>query len=224
MSVNQQVVPFHEKLVFMMTVTGTAGFINAYSSLLHGGDFVTMHTGNMTRMGLSFAEGDIIGGLLSLLAICSCLFGVLLHEVVKNRIVSNNLGGSWQKYALMVEVLMLVPVPFLAPLGNTIVNSYLAIVGGYHFCVFVKWEFGGHNISVSTGNLRTLGQFFFKAVTDSKGSLKTTFKYFLLTFSFPLGTFLGALIIGELAGYAIWVLAAFLLLFNIMLFKSEKAS
>ena len=47
-----------ESLIFMGLLTFIGGFINAYAFFTRGQAFVSMHTGNMAKIGLSLYQND----------------------------------------------------------------------------------------------------------------------------------------------------------------------
>ena len=46
-----------ESTGFMLAVTTLGGFLNSYTYATRDGVFANMHTGNMTRLGISLADG-----------------------------------------------------------------------------------------------------------------------------------------------------------------------
>lgn len=62
-----------ESTAFMVMLTLLSGYLNAYTYATRGGIFANMHTGNMSKLGISLAGGNFAGSwqyLAPILAAC----------------------------------------------------------------------------------------------------------------------------------------------------------
>ena len=50
-----------ESTAFMVMLTLLSGYLNAYTYATRGGIFANMHTGNMSKLGISLAGGNFAG-------------------------------------------------------------------------------------------------------------------------------------------------------------------
>ena len=50
-----------ESTAFMLLLTLLSGYLNAYTYATRGGIFANMHTGNMTKLGIGLASGNVAG-------------------------------------------------------------------------------------------------------------------------------------------------------------------
>lgn len=146
-----------ESTAFMVMLTLLSGYLNAYTYATRGGIFANMHTGNMSKLGISLAGGNFAGCWQYLAPILAALLGVMFSELVRHRF-SGIAFGSWQKNMLAFEILVLVGAAFIASAGmicSSPVSSPL--VTEAQLSVFGKWEGKGHSTTICTGNLRQSG-------------------------------------------------------------------
>ena len=85
-----------ESTAFMVMLTLLSGYLNAYTYATRGGIFANMHTGNMSKLGISLAGGNFAGSWQYLAPILAALLGVMFSELVRHRF-SGIAFGSWQK-------------------------------------------------------------------------------------------------------------------------------
>lgn len=73
-----------ERLIFMGILTFVGGFLNAYAFFVRGGAFVSLHTGNMVKVGISIYEKDSILFYSAIVPIIGCLIGAIIAQLLKN--------------------------------------------------------------------------------------------------------------------------------------------
>ncbi len=200
-----------ETLLFMGAMTLLGGFINAYSFFERGQAFVSMHTGNMAKMGLSLYLRDKSMFLAALLPICGSVLGAAAYQIIRYR-MREKPPLLLKKGSILVELVMLTAVSF-APktISDNLVNWALSVATGFQLSTFRTYAGAAHNTTICTGNLRTLGQKIGDLIClRNRESAKKAGQYFCLLFSFPLGAFLGGFACQLLHAHAL-ILGAFLL-------------
>ena len=190
----------------MFSLTFLGGYINAYSYFTRGGAFVSMHTGNMAKIGISLFTNDSSMLFSSLIPMLGALAGAVFSQIVKNRF-SKLSTLYWQKTALIVELLALTITGFFkAGFLDNQINLFLSFFTSFQLANFRKYEGQPHNTTIETGNIRTLGghiTVFLQSPTVPNAIL--ALRYACLLFSFPLGAFVGSFLSKFLGQYAIFM-------------------
>ena len=168
-----------ESTAFMVMLTLLSGYLNAYTYATRGGIFANMHTGNMSKLGISLAGGNFAGCWQYLAPILAAILGVMFSELVRHRF-SGIAFGSWQKNMLAFEILVLVGAAFIASgWHDMLIACVFSFVTEAQLSVFGKWEGKGHSTTICTGNLRNLGQYLYPAIAvHDRESLRTAGLYF----------------------------------------------
>ena len=96
------------------------------------------------------------------------------------------------------------------------VNAFMSLVTGFQLDLFRTWTGGGHNTTICTGNLRTMGQLIYAAAAGrDAAAVRKMGAYAALLCSFILGAAISALLclwLGVRASWAGCVLLAVWLL------------
>lgn len=184
-----------ESTAFMLALTLLSGYLNAYTYATRGGIFANMHTGNMSKLGVSLATGDVAGSWPFLAPILAAILGVLFCELVRHRF-DRVLFGSWQKNMLAFEILIVAGAAFIASgWHDVLIACVFSFITEAQLAVFGKWEGKGHSTTICTGNIRNLGQYLYPAITvHDRESLRTAVLYGVMVFSFAAGAMLGVLV------------------------------
>ncbi len=200
-------VPLAESMLFLTVVTFMGGFIDTYIYTTRNGFFPNGHTTNMAKVGIALAHGNWSGLIGSLIFPIACILGVLCSELVRTLVRDR---WDWRRIALGLEFLLLCGVAFVpASAPATPINFFGCFITAYQLCLFRKCEFGPHNTTICTGNLRSAGQFFFSALHDHTAADWMRFlKYGSFLVTFILGSAFSALVCEALGGYASLVGAA----------------
>lgn len=212
-----------ERLIFMGILTFVGGFLNAYAFFVRGGAFVSLHTGNMVKVGISIYEKDSMLFYSAIVPIIGCLIGAIIAQLLKN-FLKEKKSIEIFKFLIIFEAILLflvgiVPTTF----SNNIVNFVLSIVTTFQLSNFRKYRGAVHNTTIMTGNLRTLGGYIGDILIkkDSK-SVKIFFKYLLLISLFPIGATIGGIFSSALNTYSVWICSLVLMFLLFLLKKSEK--
>ncbi|BBA51201.1 YoaK family protein [uncultured Fusobacterium sp.] len=211
-----------ESLIFMGLLTFIGGFINAYAFFTRGQAFVSMHTGNMAKIGLSLYQNDFNMLISSIVPISGCLLGAIFAQLLKFTLKEYEIP-KLQKALLLTELIILLGVGFISTsFSNNIVNFLLSVITTFQLSNFRKYNGNVHNSTIATGNLRSLGAHIGDVlIKKDVESFKIASKYFILVFSFPVGIFFGGLLSTLCGIYAIWF-CCIILLFLASLIKYEN--
>lgn len=210
-----------ESLIFMVLLTFIGGFVNAYAFFTRGQAFVSMHTGNMAKIGLSLYQSDFSMFISSIVPIFGCLLGAILAQLMKFALKEYEVP-KLQKALLLAEFLVLLGIGFISTsFSNNIVNFLLSVITTFQLSNFRKYNGNVHNTTIETGNLRSLGAYIGDIlIKKDSESFKIAFKYFILVFSFPVGIIFGGFLSTLCGIYAIWF-CCIILLFLSFLIKHE---
>lgn len=179
-----------ESVPFLMGITFLGGFLDTYTYVTRGGVFANNHTGNMAKLGIMLARAEWEGALNCLIPILACVFGAAASEFVKHRASAQK---DWRQTALFVEAIALCAVVLVpSGVGDIFVNTALSFITGFQLCLFRNSQWGAHNTTICTGNLRSVGQFLYAALSDRTGdSCGRLIKYSCVVFSFVIGAAAG---------------------------------
>lgn len=201
-----------ESLIFMGLLTFIGGFVNAYAFFTRGQAFVSMHTGNMAKIGLSLYQSDFNMFISSIVPIFGCLLGAVLAQIMKF-VLKEYEVSKLQKTLLLTELAVLLGIGFISTsFSNNIVNFLLSVITTFQLSNFRKYNGNVHNSTIETGNLRSLGAHIGDIlIKKDSESFKIAFKYFILVFSFPVGIIFGGFLSTFCGIYAIWFCCLILL-------------
>lgn len=178
---------------FMAALTFVGGYIDAYTFVMRGGVFANNQTGNVAQLGIRLAGGNWMGALDALLPMLATIAGAMLaeHLKVRNPAIA---PYRWQRQILVIEGLALIACGFVpVSVPHAVVNLTLSFIAAFQLSAFRSFEGLVHNTTISTGNLRTLGQLIYQALFVDKDTAfrAKTVRYLLVFSSFILGALLG---------------------------------
>lgn len=124
-----------------MLLALTGGFLDAYTYVLRGGVFATMQTGNMIMLVVKGIEFDWAYTWNYILPILSFALGVVFSEVLRDAMKKSPV--KWQRYLLLIEIIILTVVAFI-PNGklNILATCLISIVASLQMNGFNKMK--GH--------------------------------------------------------------------------------
>lgn len=200
-----------DSLAFMRCLTFIGGFLNAYSYFTRGGVFVTFHTGNLVRTGLSIVEKNPTQFWSSLTPIIAGFIGATIALLLKNKIVSEN---NFHKKIILIEIITLFTIGFMwSGVFNGVINFILSMLAMLQLSSFRKVKGIVHNSTIMTGNLRTTAQYFtLVLVNRDRKSISEFISYFINFLSFPLGVIVGGVLCIFVGNFAVWLCALILLI------------
>jgi uncharacterized membrane protein YoaK (UPF0700 family) len=213
-----------ERFMFMIIITFVGGYMNAYTYITRHEILANMHTANMSKFGISMAQGKWDDALSFFLPIVMCILGAAFSEFIKKRLNLKGIQGDWRKIALLLEAVCLFILglfPENAP--DMTVTLPVSFFMGYQLCLFRKFEGTAHNTTICTGNLRNVGQLLFAALDSRTGAAwKKLFTFAALTFSFVLGTIPGTWLSEIFSTRAVWICTAILIAQSLWIFRYDN--
>lgn len=221
MGEKKTVIKVEERFFFMVLLTFIGGFSNAYSYFTRGGAFVSFHTGNITKVGLSAVLLDSAMFWSAFIPIVGAFLGAIFAQLVKLRL-SRRSTPFWQCSALAIELAVFLIVGFVPKSWfNDGVNFVLSFVMMFQLSNFRSIEGSVHNTTIETGNLRSLGQHCGDLIWKRDlQSLKKSVRYFVAVAAFPVGALVGGVLCQWTGIYAIW---ACCMVLGFLLYRLRKS-
>lgn len=211
-----------ERCSFLFTLTFVGGYTNAYTYVTRNGILANMHTANMSKLGISIADGMWRDALFYLIPIVACILGAMFSEAFKKKIEGRS--GDWRKYALLLEsfaLILLGWIPLSSP--DLLVTVPTSFFMGYQLCLFRSFNGSAHNTTICTGNLRNVGQLLFAAFEKrTTASFQRLGAFSLLTFSFVIGSIPGTYISHIVGTKSVWICAFLLIMESVWMFFYER--
>ena len=192
-----------------MILTLIGGYIN-------GCTYITRHhiLANMSKLGINIALGNWQEALNHFIPIIACLLGVSFSEFVKGIVTNLKCKGDWRKYGLALESVALFCIALIpSSTANVVATNLVSFFMGYQLCLFKECLGISFSTTISTGNIRNVGQLFYKALDKkSNSSISKLVIFTILTFSFALGAIPGTLISIAIGTKSIWVCSLVILM------------
>ena len=204
-----------------LVLASIGGFMEAYTYMTRDGVFANAQTGNIARLGLSLAGGDLWAALRYFVPILTFLAGVSLFLFLKKRLCQP--PSRWCQAVLLLEMLLLFLVS-LIPLGrlDLLATALVSLVCALQVESFRKFGSNSFSSTMCTGNLRSgaelLNQFF---AEGDKEKLSVSLKYFGIDGVFLLGVAVGHWTTRFWSTQAVW-LAIFVLGLLFILFTLRQ--
>ena len=215
-----------ESTPFMAGMTALGGFCNAYTCMTRGGVFANAHTANMAKIGVSVATRDWSGVVNATVPILGCLLGAVLCERVKGSGGKDGLWlrGHWHRKAMLAELLAFFAVGFIpSTVPHFYVNAFMSLVTGFQLDLFRTWKGSGHNTTICTGNLRTLGQLIYAAAVGREAAaVRKMGLYAVLLFSFSFGAVISTLLCLWAGVRASWAGCIFLAVWLLWMYQDQR--
>ena len=205
-----------------LVLASIGGFMEAYTYMTRDGVFANAQTGNIARLGLSLAGGDLWAALRYFVPILTFLAGVSLFLFLKKRLCQP--PSRWCQAVLLLEMLLLFLVS-LIPLGrlDLLATALVSLVCALQVESFRKINGYGAATTMCIGNLRTATQAICEHfITRDKDSLRKSVMFFGVIGIFVIGAVLGNFAVGILGQKAIMLCGVFMFIAFIIM-KRETA-
>lgn len=207
-----------DSYAFMRALTFIGGFLNAYSFFARGGAFVSFHTGNLVRIGLSIVLNDSVQFWNCFIPVVGGFIGVVIATIIRDRI---NRDELFNRAIIIIEIITLFIVGCIWTNSiDHIINFSLSLLAMFQLSSFRKSKNLVHNTTIMTGNLRTLAQLFTNMFLERNKNSVTEFIAYLITFlSFIFGVIIGGISSLAIDKVAIWICA---LILSLLLFCNKE--
>lgn len=223
MKYNERIQNPEDSLIFMRSLTFIGGFLNAYSYYTRGGAFVSFHTGNFVRIGLSILERNSIKFWSSFIPIMAAFLGAIISSFLKYKITTES--NLYFKRIILIEIIVFFIIGFIKSDSlNNVINFILSMIAMFQLTSFRRIKNISHNTTIMTGNIRTLAQLFSNWMIEKKNkkNLVEFISYFITFISFLVGVIAGGVISLTYNKFAIWLCVFILAVLFLNLNKKEK--
>ena len=177
-----------ESLLLGAILATVGGFLDAHTYICRGKVFANAETGNIVLMGAKLAEGDFKDAFFYLIPITAFACGVFCAEVVKKRFKQSSYI-HWRQITVAAEIIVLVSISFVEPTRthNIFTNALVAFVCSLQVQSFRQISGVPLTTTMCTGNLRSVTEHLFNAVTtkkqnNSKNRIQILLYYIFLCF------------------------------------------
>ena len=176
------------------------GFLEAYTYVTRDGVFANAQTGNIARMGLNLAQGNVLLTLRYLIPVIAFMAGVTLSLQLRR------LRQDWERIILLLEIVLL----FLVGLIPAHKLSILATVTVSFVCALQVEsfrKFGEHAFAstMCTGNLRSATEHLNRYFSEKdRGALGTALRYYGIDLVFASAVLVGYWVTRAFGVRAVW--------------------
>ena len=205
----------------LLTVGG--GFLDAYTYFTRGGVFSNAQTGNLVRLAIRLAEGDLSALPHYLPPILAFALGVVAAELVRDRFRASH-ALHWRQAVVALEALILLATAFLPQdRWDAAVNAAVSFVCAMQVEAFRKIRGNALATTMCTGNLRSGTELLYHGLRDrDPAALRRSLQYYGIILCFLAGGALGVWATGLLAERAILLCCALLLVIFLAMFRAPE--
>ncbi len=195
-----------------LALASVGGFLEAYTYVTRDGVFANAQTGNIARMGLNLAQGNVLLTLRYLIPVIAFMAGVTLSLQLKR------LRGDWERLILCLELALLFLVGLIPPERLSILATVtVSFVCALQVESFRKFGDNAFASTMCTGNLRQATEQFNRFFsTGDRAALRISLQYYGIDVVFALAVLVGYWVTRACGTRAVWwamlVPAALLLL------------
>lgn len=215
----RKVIPKHintvESLRLGIILAIVGGFIDVYTYISRGGVFANSETGNVVLAAIGLADKDYKMAFNALMQLVFFILGALVSEFFRYRRDKENKNEVYHaKRILIIEAIVLFCVGFIkedAP--NILVNATISFISSIQISAFTTLVDSPYSSTICTGNLRQLGENFFKAINTKDKIIRARFlRYLIIIIFFAFGAILGGYLTRLIGVKSIFVAVIFVLL------------
>ena len=183
-----------------LALATVGGFLEAYTYVTRDGVFANAQTGNIARMGLNLAQGNILLTLRYLIPVIAFMAGVTLSLQLRR------LRQDWERIILLLEIALLFLVG-LIPTGrlNMLATVTVSFVCALQVESFRKFGENAFASTMCTGNLRIATEHLNRYFADkSRPELNTALQYYGIDLVFACAVLVGYWVTSAFGVRAVW--------------------
>lgn len=210
------------RLSALLTIVG--GFLEAYTFLTRAGVFANAQTGNIARIGIAIAGGDLHAALCYLPPPISFIFGVSLAVQIRSYCERHSfVSVHWRQVVVLLEIALLSMVGFLpAEAPNLFAAVIISFVCALQVESFRKFHGNVFASTMCTGNLRSAAENLNNYLkTHDKTQLVKSLMYFGIDLIFICGVMIGCCAVKCFGFQAVWACPILLSIVFVIMFFSE---
>lgn len=193
----------------MATLTFIGGFLDVYTFITRGGVFANTQTTNLARLGYCLGTHQWVESIPFVVSIIACILGGLTSTIL----IKKGKDEGLHQNLILFEILVLFSIGFIRNQQlHLVVNSVISFITSFQLNMFRKYHHLAHNTTISTGNLRQVGELIGNYFgSKSKTDRDVTLKYTSLVFMFVIGAIFSVFITNVFNEKSIWVCSLILL-------------
>jgi len=183
-----------------LALATVGGFLEAYTYVTRDGVFANAQTGNIARMGLNLAQGNVLLTLRYLVPVIAFMAGVTLSLQLRR------LRQDWERIILLLEIALLFLVG-LIPTGrlNMLATVTVSFVCALQVESFRKFGENAFASTMCTGNLRIATEHLNRYFADkSRTELNTALQYYGIDLVFACAVLVGYWVTRAFGVHAVW--------------------
>ncbi len=209
-----------ESFVLAVLLALVGGFLDAYTYVCRDQVFANAQTGNIVRVGMTFAYGDYLKTVRYFIPIVAFSLGVMLTMYIRDYCLHKT-WLHWRQIILLIEVIVIFIVGWI-PISqlNIVVNIMISFICAMQAECFRKVLGKPFSSTMCTGNLRSGTENFYLAIRyQDKVARKRCIHYCLIILFFISGAALGVWVTDLMVEKAIFICVFPMLIAFCMMFK-----
>lgn len=176
------------------------GFLEAYTYVTRDGVFANAQTGNIARMGINLAQGNVLLTLRYLIPVIAFMAGVTLSLQLRR------LRQDWERVILWMELMLLFLVGLIPPAKLSVLATVtVSFVCALQVESFRKFGDNAFASTMCTGNLRIatehLNRYF---ATKDRAALSVSLQYYGIDLMFASAVLAGYWVTRACGTRAVW--------------------
>ena len=176
------------------------GFLEAYTYVTRDGVFANAQTGNIARMGINLAQGNVLLTLRYLIPVIAFMAGVTLSLQLRR------LRQDWERVILWMELMLLFLVGLIPPAKLSVLATVtVSFVCALQVESFRKFGDNAFASTMCTGNLRIatehLNRYF---ATKDRAALSVSLQYYGIDLMFASAVLVGYWVTRACGTRAVW--------------------
>jgi uncharacterized membrane protein YoaK (UPF0700 family) len=217
-----EVHPIPEPLPVALLLATTGGMLDAFVYLNHGHVFANAMTGNVVLLGISALSHNWVQALRHFVPLCAFVTGVTAAKFMGSRLRhrAGLIGLTIETAALFTVSLLPASFPQMA------FTAIIAFVASYQVASFRYVDSFSYNSTFVTGNLRTVVDGLYEALSPSthRQGLKKAKDLGLICLCFLLGVIAGATLAPRFANHTLWFALPLLVIAAVLVAPAALAS
>lgn len=181
-----------ESFIIAVLLALVGGFLDAYTYCCRDQVFANAQTGNVVRVGMTFANGEYLKTVRYFIPIIAFCLGIMLTMFIRHYFL-NKTYFHWRQIVLFIEIIVILIVAWI-PVGkfNIVVNIMISFICAMQAECFRKVLGKPFSSTMCTGNLRSGTEYFYQAMKyHNKSEMKKCMHYCFIVFFFVFGAALG---------------------------------
>ena len=191
---------FFRRYGVSLALAVVGGFLEAYTYVTRDGVFANAQTGNIARMGINLAQGNVLLTLRYLIPVIAFMAGVTLSLQLRR------LRQDWERVILWLELVLLFLVGLIPPAQLSVLATVtVSFVCALQVESFRKFGDNAFASTMCTGNLRIatehLNRYF---STGDRTALSLSLRYYGIDLMFASAVLVGYWVTRAFGTRAVW--------------------